>query len=312
VSVVVPTRDRPATLEPCLRSLLCSEHDSFEVVVVDQSTDDRSEEVVRQLTDARLRYIRSSERGLSRARNAGLDQARGEVIAFTDDDCTVAPDWLNYVEADCTEPGGARVLYGFFTPGRPDTPDTFTPKFEPPRTRLLRSRSVTQRYTGLVAGGNMSAHRQVFEEIGGFDPVLGAGGTFPSSEDHDLMERALQAGFKVAFDPHAVVFHWGARSNLDGSAAALRSGYALAYGALLAKHLRRLDPAVLYRLLRLIPAQRRLFFAGHRNGREIALARGSQMLRGFLLGLRQPLDRRAGVFLERPGCETGTTPTATG
>src|SRR4051794_15473455 len=89
MTVLVPTKDRPDMLRACLESILASTHDSFEVIVIDQSATPFLE-----IHDQRLRLINSSAQGKSAALNEGISVASGRYFAFTDDDCTVSPEWL--------------------------------------------------------------------------------------------------------------------------------------------------------------------------------------------------------------------------
>src|SRR5205823_722134 len=100
VSVVVPTRNRPDQIEPCIKSILANPGDDYEVVVSDQSSDDATERAVAPYaTNGRLRYVRTTTRGSSSSRNVGIASSRGPILAFTDDDCRVSPDWLAKIGA---------------------------------------------------------------------------------------------------------------------------------------------------------------------------------------------------------------------
>src|SRR5690348_12738125 len=92
VSVVVITRNRPRDLEVCLASLVAQQHQNFELVVVDQSTDTASRELVSRLAEAdpRIRYVRDTGKGAARARNVGTAATTGNIVFFTDDDCEAA------------------------------------------------------------------------------------------------------------------------------------------------------------------------------------------------------------------------------
>ncbi len=301
VSVVVPTRDRPEALDQCLGSLQASEHDSFEIIVVDQSTGDGASKVVARLADGRVRYLRQTGAGAARARNAGIDAARGAVIAFTDDDCTVPSRWLRQVEAACTGPRAAGMVLGALRAALADSYDRYTPSWAPPRVRLLRW-AWQSAFAGEGATANMAACHEVCERLGGFDEQLGVGARFRSCEDNDFAERALRAGFTVLHDPRIEVLHWGARSRLDGGADRLRYDYSRGYGAMLGKHARSGDLLAVYRLGWLVATQLPLGAIDLVSaGGTYTLRRLGNNLRGAAQALRQPLDRRRRVFLPRPG-----------
>src|SRR5712692_7852477 len=96
VSVVLPTRDRPEVLTKAVRALLSSTFADFEVIVVDQSRDDVTAARVQRMIAAHqpVRLVRDPGTGSSHARNVGIAASVGEIVAFSDDDCEAAPDWL--------------------------------------------------------------------------------------------------------------------------------------------------------------------------------------------------------------------------
>src|SRR5258706_11781700 len=92
VSIVIPPRNRAADATACVRSILS--RDGFaELIVVDQSDDRSTELAMAALPDPRLRYVSSTLRGATNGRNVGIEASSSEIVAFTDDDCRVAPDW---------------------------------------------------------------------------------------------------------------------------------------------------------------------------------------------------------------------------
>jgi glycosyltransferase involved in cell wall biosynthesis len=95
IAVVVPTRNRPHHAEPCVRSILANRERDLELVLVDQSDEDTTERAVAvHRLDSRFRHLRSATRGASNARNIGIQASLAPIIAFTDDDCRVAVDWI--------------------------------------------------------------------------------------------------------------------------------------------------------------------------------------------------------------------------
>src|SRR5262249_3976144 len=116
ISILICTRDRSDSLLPTVRSILedAPMDGSAEVLVIDQGRGDAVEQALAPLlvSDTRLRYLREASVGLSAARNAGLRVARGAVIAFTDDDCTVEPGWLGALQAAFAAHPEAGILFG--------------------------------------------------------------------------------------------------------------------------------------------------------------------------------------------------------
>src|SRR5258706_1166971 len=206
LSVVMSTRNRGQALPRSLAALAASRTTlPWELVVVDNgSTDDTGRVLDEFRAGARfeLRIIEQRRAGLSRARNAGLEAARGEIVCFTDDDCYVQPDFLDamsgvFDEQELGYVGGRVVL---FDPA--DAPITIQPSESrrdlPPRSYIA---------VGTIHGANFAFRRTVLERVGGFDVRLGAGTSIPSGEDVDMLSRASAAGFAGAYDPRPTVLH---------------------------------------------------------------------------------------------------------
>ena len=190
VSVVVATRDRPERLGRLLESLRAQsvERDAFEIVVVD----DASAVEVRAGDDVRL--VRRADRGgPAAARNDGWRAASAPVVAFTDDDCEVVPNWL---EAGLRVLGetGARFVQG------PIVPNPAEATAAGPFTHTVESMGLGPWYPA----ANTFYSRAVLERLGGFDEDAFPGG---AGADTDLAWRAIEAGAEPAWADDAVVLH---------------------------------------------------------------------------------------------------------
>ncbi len=194
--VVVATHDRPARLERLLEALAAqTAFGSFEVVVaVDRAGPATDLVLDRWTSEARpnVRRVESGGRGPAAARNAGWRAAGAPLVAFTDDDCEPAPDWLEALLAAAAAAPGALVQ------GRTE-----------PNPRELRASPGLHRTKSVTALGpwfqtcNVLYPRSVLAELGGFDEVF----TGPFGEDADLAWRAIEAGVATTFAPDAVVLH---------------------------------------------------------------------------------------------------------
>ena len=217
VRVVVATRNRAALLPHCLASLLEQETSSrFEVVVVDNGSDDGTADVIRGWAerDPRIRGVLEPAVGLSRAKNAGIEEARGELVLFTDDDVILDSAWIEaYVSFFARRRHEPRTLVGgpvlplphdlLAWPGwldeaaSVDLPGLFHGSEERALGRF-----------DYIWGANMAARGELFAELGGFDEGLGRSddlrGTF---EDVELNERVADAGGECRYLPAAVVHH---------------------------------------------------------------------------------------------------------
>ena len=245
VTVVVCTRDRPALVRTAVKSILEARGVPQELVVVDQSermTDDL--EPLAAGSECVVRHLRLSETGLSRARNAGVDAASCDVVAFVDDDVVVAADWL--VELVRSLDPAARVA----TTGRVLIGDAEVPNALEPSSAVS---SRPAEYAGrlprdVLAGGNMAVPRRAFAEIGTFDERLGAGAAYPAADDNDFGYRLLEAGYRIRYVPKATVYHRAWRPGADYLR--LRWCYGIGQGGFYAKHASLRDSHTVRRFVR--------------------------------------------------------------
>src|SRR5262249_54501141 len=101
VSAVICTRNRPDKIGRAADSVLANTYPNFDLTIIDQSTSNETEGIVRQIgeRDPRIRYRSMSKSGASRARNLGIASTTGPIIVFTDDDCLVPSDWITKIVA---------------------------------------------------------------------------------------------------------------------------------------------------------------------------------------------------------------------
>lgn len=239
LSLVVATRNRPHEIGPCVETLRQNASDYLELLVVDQSDDDASERALRDVpASAKLRYLRTATRGLSKARNLAIESARGALIAFTDDDCRVPADWARNVRRVFEQEPETDVIFGRVTIPPIASGIAHAASFEPYRRFIQRELPDVRMAWGI--GANMSMRRSLVERIGPFDTQLGAGATFRAGEEVDFTIRALTAGARITYASEVTLQHLGVR--LDDDASKLMRGYLFATGAVFAKHLRLRTP----------------------------------------------------------------------
>ncbi len=224
-------------------SIRHSSHTDLTLWIVDQSDDPGTEHIVARHTreDQRVRYLRQELPGASLARNVGAYVGTAPLILFTDDDCRVSPEWVATMACELLNPAiwavFGRVLPLYSSPSDPcgraerGLLDTAV------KTSLQRRVYAQNRLNlGFGHGASMGIRREAFQQIGGFDPVLGAGGPLRAWEDRDLGYRVLRAGGHIVYTPDAVLHHlqwrhWRAvRRN--------HWNYALGTGAAVGKYLR--------------------------------------------------------------------------
>jgi GT2 family glycosyltransferase len=215
ISLVICTRDRPAHLRECLRSLERLSERPEEILVVDNaSRTGETREVVSEFPG--VRYVFEPRPGLDRARNTGFRQSSGAIIAYTDDDVVVHPDWIKRLRRGFADPSvwavtgpalpaalatEAQVAFEtFWSFDRRYQPVLFTPEF----ARQTRSRSTPAWIIG--AGANMAFRRQAFLVLGGFDKRLDVGAA-GCGGDSEFWYNLLARGKTCRYEPSAVVFH---------------------------------------------------------------------------------------------------------
>jgi GT2 family glycosyltransferase len=270
VSVVVCTRDRADQLAGCLERLRTLTYPRLEVVVVDNAPpDDATQRVVEaaQQQDPRFRYVREPRPGLSAARNKGLAEARGSVLAYTDDDVAVDPDWVQGVLRGFARRPDVGCVTGLVCTASISSP---AEEYFDARTSLWSTRVEPQLFDlqgsgpddplypyapGLFGtGANIAFDRQLLLDLGGFDEALGAGTLTRGGEDLDIFVRVLRAGRALVYEPAALVWHHH-RADND---ALLRQlyGYGTGLSAYLTKCLAQRDTRTEV-LRRVVPGLRR-------------------------------------------------------
>jgi glycosyltransferase involved in cell wall biosynthesis len=189
ISVVIPTYNRAADLTRCLAALKAQTApvDSFEVIVIDDGSTDGTPEVLAQWAAdwPVLRYYRQSNAGPATARNQGISRAHFGIIAFTDDDCLPAPDWVQRIQERMSA-GIHGCLHG------------------PIRSSLPSSTFVHSVIAdGAVITSNIAFEKAVFERVGVFDTAFPA----PWCEDADMCYRMRKLGVTITYDPALLVDH---------------------------------------------------------------------------------------------------------
>jgi glycosyltransferase involved in cell wall biosynthesis len=218
VSVVLCTYNRAQSLSWALESVAAQTLPhllEWEVVVVDNNSRDQTREVVEDFCrryPCRFRYVFEPNQGLSHARNAGIREARGGVLAFMDDDVTVEPGWLDNLTAplrngDWAGSGGMTLPPGTFTPPHwlaPDGPYNMLGVL----CAYFNAGDKAGELDQAPYGTNMAFRKQMFEKYGGFRIDLSrcAGNTM-SNEDTEFGRRLMKAGERLRYEPSAVVRH---------------------------------------------------------------------------------------------------------
>lgn len=224
VTVLVRTIGRPQLLRAALESLERCEPAPAEVVIVDQSDDLSSKDLIRDLELPCVRTVESRRRGRGIALNVGFENATQPVVLVVDDDCTVRSDWISVADKEMRErPDG--IITGQVLPAGDD------PRRVPSVTVMTQPRDYTGEVQfGPLSTGNMACPRESVLEIGGFDELIG-----PVAEDCDFCYRWLSAGRPLRHVPDLMIWHhdWRTTEQLRE----LYVDYARSRGMFYAKHL---------------------------------------------------------------------------
>ncbi len=198
-SIVIPTRGRPAQLAMCLRSLEALDYprDRFEVIVVDDGSEQPLPAYHGPLA---VTWLRQPPAGPATARNTGVAQARGELLAFTDDDCAPAPDWLQTLELRLTR-HPAHLVGGAVINALPENP--YSTASQQLASYLYTYYNADAGHARFFTSNNMALATARFREIGGFDETSPRA----AAEDRELCDRWRQRGGPMCYAADAVVHH---------------------------------------------------------------------------------------------------------
>lgn len=220
ITVVICTRNRPTALSECIGRLRRSDDMDFELLVVDNASDtDETRQVVASFDG--VRYIREERKGLDIARNAGIRHATHDIVAFTDDDVMVGPDWITRIKEGFENPQ-TMALTGLTIPLELVTEAQYIfeaqwgfnkgylPRlFDADYVRNLQGSVIPAWDVG--AGANMAFRKDIFKIAGGFDERLDVGAS-GCSGDSEMWYRILAEGWSCLYLPQVVVYHQHRRS----------------------------------------------------------------------------------------------------
>jgi O-antigen biosynthesis protein len=231
-SIIVITRNRSASIAESLEALSGQECPEFEVLVVDSSDEPEREPTAKVVRQYGAKYVLEPRRGQALARNTGMRQASGKILAFTDDDCIPAKDWLAQKVRNFAAPAvwgctGRVVQYS-----RSEASDlceevagqdlgcdrrVFTGKDIQVGAGFLLGNltKVFSKHMKSSApvpycighGSSMCFRREAFEQIGGFDERFGGGAPLGGCEDMEMLYRTLKSNHSIVYEPLAVVRH---------------------------------------------------------------------------------------------------------
>ncbi|MDR1145755.1 MAG: glycosyltransferase [Verrucomicrobiales bacterium] len=228
VSVVVCSYNGAKTLRGCLAALEQTRYPDFEIVLVDDGSQDDTQAIMRDFP--RVKNLTQPNLGLSVARNHGYRAAAGDVIAYTDSDCMPDADWVYHLTQTLLRSGFAAAGGPNISPPAANWVQATVAAAPGSPSHVLLSDTEAEH----VPGCNMAYHRWALDLIDGFDARYRKAG-----DDVDVCWRLTQRGHKIAFSPAAVVWHHR-RFTVDAYFGQ-QKGYGEAEALLRYKHLNLFD-----------------------------------------------------------------------
>lgn len=202
-SIIVPTHDRPEQLGVCLKCLAGLDYprDEFEVIVIDDGSELPAGYVVDSFYDKlHVTLLSQSHSGPAAARNLGAARAKGQFLAFTDDDCAPAVDWLQKLAARFRETRDC-AIGGCTLNALPDNP--YSSASQLIIDYLYSYYNVHSNQAGFLASNNLAMPADRFHALGGFD-----GGWFrAAADDRELCHRWIHNGYRMIYATEVLVYH---------------------------------------------------------------------------------------------------------
>jgi glycosyltransferase involved in cell wall biosynthesis len=294
ISVIVPTRNRASDAIACVRSIVRA--DGFaELIVVDQSDDRATGDALAAVGDRRVRYLASELRGATNGRNAGVEASSGEILAFTDDDCRVSPDWTAGIARIFATDRDVAVVCGRVEVPAELAKHGYAVSFEPEVREWQGRFPPPGRDWGITA--NFAVRRSVFARVGPFDGLLGPGAPLVCGEEPDFLFRVLKAGLKVVNAREVEVEHLGVRAH-GAESSRLWHVYAAGTGAAIFKHVRLGDRDAIALYLRHLGGCARLVSTNvlHLH-RPIGIGYTLAFLSGAMASLKFRIDRERRLYI---------------
>ncbi len=222
ITVAIQTYNRSATLAETLgslRDLRRPEATEYEILVVDNNSTDDTPQVIqeyRHILAPRLRSVFEPQQGLSHARNRALQEAKGQIVSFLDDDVIVDPDWLSTVAAAFKEHSATVVGGRSYLIFRAERPAWLPEHYEFYLSRLDYGDQVIVGTDHDLYGLNFSVRKDVAVQVGGFNLSLGRCGpvSLHSGEESELLRKVRARGGVVVYEPRAIVGHIVLRERL--------------------------------------------------------------------------------------------------
>lgn len=197
ISVIVPAYNAQPYISRCIEALLSQSFNpnNYEVIVVDDGSSDQTADIIKNYP---VKYVYQKNQGPATARNRGVKEAKGDIILFTDADCVPTGNWIEEMVRPFKSPDIAAVKGAYLTNQKEVVARLAQVEFEERFEMLKKADSID-----MVDTYSAGFRKAIFSQMGGFDT------TFPvaNNEDTDLSYKMSRHGFKMVFNPVAVVYH---------------------------------------------------------------------------------------------------------
>ncbi len=245
ISVIISTKNRTKELKKCLATILRNTFRKFEIILIDQSTNDETKRMVKSLASKHIRYFHTDRSGQTIGINMGIRIAKGDIYVFTDDDYVIPRTWLSTIHKTYVSLPHIDGLSGQVLPYMPAKSNTYCicpALYESKKERLITSVGPTIHSSedGFGKGANMSFRKAVVDKLGGFKEWLGPGAKGASAgNETEFIYRAVKNKFKLYFLPSLIVYHnrWLTKQESENLKSSKIQGYTAFITYHLIKHL---------------------------------------------------------------------------
>jgi glycosyltransferase involved in cell wall biosynthesis len=243
ISVIIATYGRNIALKNLLASIKRQDYKEFEVIIIDQNTDNRVDKIAHkiQISPKKLTVIKQQTKNLSEARNRGIKRSFGDIYFFPDDDSKIPHDFFSKI-ADQFE---KNAKIDFISVPVFENNDDMS-KFNRDKYKAITAKNART----LTTATSILYKKNIIADIKSFDTHFGLGGIFESSEDLDFVLRTLYSGYKGCFYTGTFVIHANPVKIYDAYTAKRAYRYNRGFGALVKKHIKAFrNTYILYQFL---------------------------------------------------------------
>lgn len=198
-SMIIGTLNREKAIKYCLKSLLEQNYENYEIIIIDQSDNDKTEKYVKNLSEKRIKYMHVDYKGLSRARNDALKLASGDYFCLIDDDAYYDSDYL--LNASKLVKDRKTIVSGYIY-------DTISERAFVKYNKKKENRQLSIRdITRICPSAGLVIPLNVIEDVGFFDEKFGVGARYGAGEETDLLLRSIKRGYKVIYSSKLYLKH---------------------------------------------------------------------------------------------------------